>query len=101
MIEGLTPLPDVEPGIYSHYRQGDFRVHGVVRDDATTEPLVLISPADGGEVWARAHSTFAGEVVVEGRLVPRYRLVRADADEPDAAADAGAPVAPTGEGEGA
>jgi hypothetical protein len=85
----LSPLPPTPVGRYRHYKGGEYEVVGVARHSETLEPLViyrpLYNPTGGhvgghvGDLWARPHAMFFGEVEVEieGRLrrVPRFAPV--------------------------
>ena len=68
------------PGIYRHYKGNDYLVLTVARHSETEELLVIYMPLvskDGTDItpWARPLAMFEEEVVVEGRRVPRFRLV--------------------------
>ena len=68
------------PGIYRHYKGNDYLVLTVARHSETGELLVIYMPLvskDGSAItpWARPLGMFEEEVVVDGKKVPRFRLV--------------------------
>ena len=68
------------PGIYRHYKGNDYLVLTVARHSETEELFVIYMPLvskDGTDItpWARPLAMFEEAVVVEGRTVPRFRLV--------------------------
>jgi hypothetical protein len=72
----------VTPGVYRHYKGHDYRVLTVARHSETGEALVIYIPlhaAEGESItpWARPLAMFAEDVVVEGKNVPRFRLMMA------------------------
>ena len=68
------------PGIYRHYKGNHYLVLTVARHSETEELLVIYMPLvskDGTDItpWARPLAMFEEDVVVEGRRVPRFKLV--------------------------
>jgi hypothetical protein len=78
MSEGqpLTPLPELAPGTYRHYKGGQYQVMGVARHSESLEPLVVYRPLynDSG-LWVRPYEMFTGAVVVDGQPTPRFAKV--------------------------
>lgn len=74
----LTPLPATPPGLYRHYKGGEYQVMGAARHSETREALVVYKPLynDSGW-WVRPHAMFFGEVDIDGRKMPRFVLVTA------------------------
>jgi hypothetical protein len=72
----LTPLPPTPTGRYRHYKGGEYEVIGVARHSETHEPLVVYRPLynDSGW-WVRPHSTFFGEVEIDGKTTARFEPV--------------------------
>lgn len=72
----LPALPFTPTGRYRHYKGGDYEVIGVARHSETLEPLVVYRPLynDSG-LWARPHTMFFGEVLVDGRPRPRFERI--------------------------
>lgn len=76
MSETLTPLPDLAPGHYRHYKGGDYEVIGLARHSETLEALVIYRPLynDSG-MWVRPWSMFVETIEVAGRRIPRFARV--------------------------
>jgi len=69
----LSTLPNTPPGLYRHYKGGEYQVIGTVRHSETLEPLVLYRALYGeGGLWVRPHAMFFSEVVIDGRARPRF-----------------------------
>lgn len=78
-----TPLPDLPPGRYRHYKGPLYEVIGVARHSETEEPLVVYRALYGERgLWVRPLGMFTQSVVVDGRERPRFARV---ADEEGAA----------------
>jgi hypothetical protein len=80
MTSDLPPLPSIPPGLYRHYKGGEYEVLGVVRHSESLEPLVLYRPlhADSG-AWVRPFGMFLETVVHGGVRQPRFSRVLAGA----------------------
>lgn len=77
--------PEIEPGVYEHYKRARYEVLLVARHSETEEPFVVYRQLYGdGSAWVRPLAMFAGSVEVEGRTVPRFRHVVGATDAPDA-----------------
>ena len=66
------------PGVYEHYKGKRYRVHGHVRHSETLEEMVYyetLYPCELGQMWVRPKSMFLETVEIEGREIPRFRLV--------------------------
>ncbi len=75
----LTPLPRLTPGLYRHFKGGNYQVLDVVRHSETLEPMVLYRPLDEDlGLWARPYEMFCAQVEADGQLRPRFALVTAD-----------------------
>lgn len=75
--DDLSPLPELAPGRYRHYKGGEYEVLGVARHSETLKPVVVYRPLYGApELWVRPHDMFVEEVEVGGRRQPRF--VRVD-----------------------
>ncbi|MDR0781366.1 MAG: DUF1653 domain-containing protein [Pseudomonadales bacterium] len=69
----MNPIP---LGRYRHYKGRDYSVLGFARHSETEEWLVLYVPLYGeGGYWVRPLALFTALVDVEGKLVPRFRLI--------------------------
>ena len=72
----LTPLPELPPGRYHHYKGGEYEVFGVARHSETHEALVVYRPLynDSGW-WVRPHAMFVENVTIDGTTRPRFERV--------------------------
>lgn len=75
MNAALPPLPAAPtPGLYQHYKGGQYRVVGLARHSETLEPLVVYEALYGtGGLWVRPAAMFAEEVTIAGVRQPRFR----------------------------
>lgn len=77
--------PEIEPGVYEHYKGARYEVLLIATHSETEEPFVVYRQLYGdGAAWVRPLAMFAESIAVEGRTVPRFRHVVAAADAPDA-----------------
>lgn len=66
----------VKAGRYRHYKGNDYQVLGCAKHTETEEDLVVYRALYGEHgLWVRPKAMFLEEVLVEGRLVPRFRFV--------------------------
>jgi hypothetical protein len=73
----LPELPATPPGLYRHYKGGEYEVLGVARHSETLEPHVVYRPLyNASGWWLRPHSMFFGGVMVDGALQPRFAPVK-------------------------
>lgn len=69
----VPPLPQIELGVYRHYKGPLYDVLGVVRHSETLEALVLYRPQIGdGTVWVRPWTMFFEHVEIDGQQRPRF-----------------------------
>ncbi|MFM9881008.1 MAG: DUF1653 domain-containing protein [Burkholderiaceae bacterium] len=69
----LDPLPELHPGIYRHYKGGEYEVLGLARHSETLEPLVVYKPLHSASGWwVRPHAMFFERIEVRGQLTPRF-----------------------------
>lgn len=75
-MSDLSPLPEIAPGHYRHFKGGNYEVLGVVRHSESLEPMVLYRPldADVGS-WVRPYAMFIAQVEVDGQLQPRFARI--------------------------
>jgi hypothetical protein len=72
-MDNLPALPETPTGRYRHYKGGVYEVLGAVRHSETLEPMVLYRPLQQGDgAWVRPHAMFFGDVVIDGRRLPRF-----------------------------
>ena len=76
-MSDLPALPHIEPGLYRHYKGGEYELIGVVRHSESLEPLVLYRPLHGKSgMWVRPFAMFSEQVEHEGKHQPRFSFVR-------------------------
>lgn len=67
------------PGLYRHYKGGEYRVVGTARHSETDEPMVVYRCLyDNDSLWVRPLAMFLGTVAVDGTELPRFSLVARD-----------------------
>jgi len=70
------PARDVPAGRYRHYKGNLYEVLGVARHSETEEELVVYRALYwAGGLWVRPRAMFLEEVIVEGRVVPRFSFL--------------------------
>jgi len=73
-------MANVEPGRYRHYKGNEYTVLGVARHSETLEEVVVYRQEYGDHgLWVRPTAMFAETVVVDGKTVPRFAILGADA----------------------
>lgn len=66
----------VTPGRYRHYKGQDYEVLGCATHTETDEKLVVYRALYGEhELYVRPLSMFEETVTIDGRIVPRFRLI--------------------------
>jgi hypothetical protein len=75
----MDPLPSEPcPGLYRHYKGGDYRVLGLARHSESLAPLVVYQALYGEQgLWVRPQAMFLETVNHGGRTVPRFTRVGA------------------------
>ncbi len=78
MSNDLSPLPaEPRPGLYRHYKGGEYRVVGIARHSETLEPLVVYEALYGGRgLWVRPAAMFVETVAGENGVGRRPRFER-------------------------
>jgi hypothetical protein len=72
----LPPLVETPPGLYRHYKGGEYEVIGTVRHSETLEPLTLYRALYGQRgLWVRPAAMFGGSVEIDGVSQPRFRRI--------------------------
>jgi len=67
------------PGIYRHYKGGEYRVIGTARHSETDELMVVYRCLyDNDSLWVRPLAMFLESVAVDGKEVPRFTQVYLD-----------------------
>lgn len=63
--------------IYEHYKGMRYKILGVARHSETLEELVVYQALYGdSELWVRPLNMFLEEVVIQGRLQPRFQRIQ-------------------------
>ena len=75
--DDLPPLIETPPGLYRHYKGGEYEVVGTVRHSETLEPMTLYRALYGQRgLWVRPAAMVNGTVEIDGGARPRFlRLV--------------------------
>jgi len=67
-----------EPGLYRHYKGGQYRVLGTARHSETDELLVVYRCLyDNNSLWVRPLVMFMENVELDGQQVPRFQRIGA------------------------
>jgi hypothetical protein len=70
------------PGIYRHYKGKDYQVYGLARHSESGELLVVYRPLYGDrQLWVRPLDMFTELVTLDGRTLPRFAFVSAQAGQ--------------------
>lgn len=76
------------PGLYRHYKGGEYRVIGTSRHSETDELMVVYRCIyDNDSLWVRPLAMFQENVTVDGGAMPRFSLVAPDSAGRPAAAE--------------
>ncbi len=71
--EVLPPLIVTKPGLYRHYKGGEYEVVGTVRHSEDLQPMTLYRALYGEYgLWVRPAAMFNETVVINGVLQPRF-----------------------------
>ncbi len=66
-------------GVYKHSKKGDkYKVIAIAKHSETLEDLVIyecLYENELSKIWARPITMFTEEVLIEGKMVPRFQLV--------------------------
>lgn len=66
-----------EPGIYRHYKGGEYQVYEVATHSETLEELVVYRPLYGeGALWVRPLAMWSESVETGAGTVARFRFLR-------------------------
>jgi hypothetical protein len=68
----------IAPGVYEHYKGKKYFVLGLSRNTETNEVCVVYRPlydTDWPQLMHRPATMFLEQVSVEGRTVPRFKLI--------------------------
>ena len=66
----------IRPGRYRHYKGNEYTVLGVARHSETLDERVVYRQEYGDHgLWVRPAAMFLETVEIEGKKVPRFRLI--------------------------
>jgi hypothetical protein len=72
-------LPDIQLGIYRHYKGKEYEVVGIGTNTETREVLVVYkclyeTPGyDKDALWMRPYNMFVDSIVVNDKTIPRFK----------------------------
>ena len=67
-----------QPGVYEHYKGRRYELLGCARHTETEEEFVVYRALYGTyDLWVRPKAMFMETIIVDGREVPRFRLLSA------------------------
>ena len=73
----------IRPGLYRHYKGGDYAVYGVATHSETEESMVVYRPLYGDRaLWVRPLAMFEEVVERDGQTMPRFEFVESMALPP-------------------
>lgn len=73
-LPAIAPACPVQPGLYRHYKGGEYEVLEVARHSETLEPMVVYRALYGQRgLWVRPAAMFAEDVVIDGVAQPRFQ----------------------------
>ncbi len=74
--DDLPPLIETPPGLYRHYKGGEYEVLGTVRHSETLEPMTLYRALYGQRgLWVRPAAMFGETVEAGGLRQPRFQRI--------------------------
>ncbi|MHB8056458.1 MAG: DUF1653 domain-containing protein [Desulfuromonadaceae bacterium] len=66
----------IRPGRYRHYKGNEYEVIGIARHSESEEEMVVYRKLYGDHsLWVRPFGMFAENVLVGGRLLPRFEWI--------------------------
>lgn len=67
----------IQTGTYRHYKGNTYQVIGIAKHSETEEDLVVYQALYGEYgLWVRPLDMFCEKVKVEGKFVPRFKLIQ-------------------------
>lgn len=66
-------MAKIKPGLYRHFKGHVYKVIGVAKHSETLEELVVYGK--GKDLWVRPKKMFMEKVTVNGKKVPRFKLL--------------------------
>ena len=69
----LPPLIQTPPGLYRHYKGGQYEVIDTARHSETLEPMTVYRALYGEHgLWVRPAAMFNEHVLIDGVMQPRF-----------------------------
>ncbi len=68
-------MSEIKFGKYLHYKGKSYQVLGLAKHSETLEELVVYKHLDDSSIWVRPLKMFEEFVEVDGKVVPRFKLV--------------------------
>ncbi|HLD27643.1 MAG TPA: DUF1653 domain-containing protein [Patescibacteria group bacterium] len=69
----------IKPGVYRHYKGGNYKVIGLARHSETLEELVIYEALYANpksKLWARPKKMFLEKMEVGGKKIPRFKFIK-------------------------
>jgi len=63
---------ELKPGLYRHYKGGQYKLIGAALDSADEKNLVVYQNVEDNKIWVRDLDNFLEEVEVSGQKLPRF-----------------------------
>jgi hypothetical protein len=78
LSEDELQVPDIELGLYEHYKGKRYEVVGVGLNTEDHTPLVIYKPLYETKVeyWIRPYDMFLETVEIEGKVIPRFKKIK-------------------------
>ncbi len=64
----------MDGGLFEHYKKNQYKVIGVGRHTETLEEVVIYTD-ELGTIWVRPLEMFAETVVIDGKVIPRFKRI--------------------------
>ncbi len=76
-MEFTEALPNLQPGVYRHFKGNEYLLLFLARHSETAEPVVVYRALYGdGGIWVRPARMWTEEVDRDGYRGPRFAFVR-------------------------
>lgn len=76
-MKAIPKIGRIKTGRYRHYKGDVMNVIGIARHSETLEPLVIYEHKTKiGNLWARPYKMFFEKMIVDGKKVLRFTLVK-------------------------
>jgi len=76
-IYSVAKIGMFKPGIYKHYKGGEYKVEGIAKHSETREEMIVYRALYGDfGLWVRPRVMFEEDVEVDGVMMPRFKLIQ-------------------------